>query len=43
MADALSRREGEATCDVVTMVVPDWVREITKSYDQTEWIEGLQE
>ena len=43
MADAFSRREREVCCSAIATIVPDWVKEITENYEQTEWIKELQE
>ena len=42
VADALSRREEQASCCAITTVVPDWVKEIIESYEHTEWLKDLQ-
>ena len=41
VADALSRREEEGACKAITAVVPDWVKEVTESYDKSEWIKSV--
>jgi len=42
VADALSQREEEGTCKAITIVVPDWVKEVPESYEKSEWIKALQ-
>jgi len=40
-ADALSRRVAPATFQAISAVVPEWVQDISNSYDQTVWIKNL--
>jgi len=42
-ANALSRREEKANCNAITAVVPNWVKEITESYEHTKQLKELQE
>ena len=42
VADALSRREEEGACEAIIVVVPDWVKDVTESYNKSKWIKCLQ-
>jgi len=41
VADALSRREVKedgGQCYDITVVVPEWVKEVEQSYEHTNWV-----
>ena len=40
-ADALSRRDVPTSCQAISALVPNWVQDITHSYDQTPCIKDL--
>ena len=41
LADALSRKEEKGSYQAISVVGPDWVKEITASYEQTTWAKDL--
>ena len=41
VVDALSRREGKGDCQAITTMVPNWVKELVRSYEQTKWLKDL--
>lgn len=40
VADALSREE-KGSCQAITAVLPDWVKQISESYEKTDWLRDL--
>lgn len=41
MADVLSRREENGECRAVSVLVPDWIKEVSRSYEGTSWAQEL--
>ena len=41
MVDALLRREEMGECKAILVVVSDWIREVSNSYEQTSWARDL--
>ena len=41
VADALSRTKEIGNCQAIIAVVPDWVKDISASYEMTGWAKNL--
>jgi len=41
VADALSRREENRECRAVSVLVPDWIKEVSCNYGRTPWAQEL--
>ena len=41
VADALSRKEENEECRAVSVVVPEWIKEVSRSYEGTPWAQEL--
>lgn len=41
VVDVLLRREETRECQAISMVVPDWIKEVSNSYEQTSWAGDL--
>lgn len=41
VADALSRRDEKGSCKAITVVTPEWIKEVVSSYVNTAWLQEL--
>ena len=41
VANALSRRKEKENCRAVSAVIPDWVKDISASYENSDWAKDL--
>lgn len=41
VADALSRREDKGECQAVSVLAPNWINEVSHSYEGTPWAQEL--